>query len=201
MLDLVILSLGFLVHMWVFPYPFKNLLFDGLVRFVQLAFGSVIVAILDKGYLMPNPMALAAGLGVGAACFLFQLFYHRGIRLRRADLSASYIGSQAMILLFHIPAEEVLYRGLFFLVLSNLWGSFTAIFLTTALSGMIMVASSRRPIDWIGAGLMGALCGMGCYYTQSLWAPLLIHVANDLGGSALQGGKDLFRRREGAPSG
>lgn len=197
----MILSLGFLVHMWAFPYPFKNLLFDNLVRLVQLAFGAIIVAILDERFLMPNPMALAAGFGVGFACFLFQIFYHKGFRLRRKDLTASYVASQAIILFFHVPAEEVLYRGLFFLVLSNLWGSFTAIVLSTALSGMIMVASSRRPVDWIGSVLMGALCGMGCYYTHSLWAPLLIHMANELGGACLQGVKDLFHRPAEHPSG
>jgi len=45
-LDLVILSLGFLIHLWALPYSFKNLFIDSLVRLVQLGFGVAILVTL-----------------------------------------------------------------------------------------------------------------------------------------------------------
>jgi hypothetical protein len=56
-LDLVILSLGFMIHMWALPYSFKNLLFDSIVRLAMLGFGITILAITDPSVLPPDPLA------------------------------------------------------------------------------------------------------------------------------------------------
>jgi membrane protease YdiL (CAAX protease family) len=193
-LDLIILSLGFMVHMWALPYSFKNLLFDSIVRFVQLAFGVIILIFLKPSALLPGANGLLTGVGVGAACFVFQLLYSRGIRLRGRDLTGSFLASQAIILLFQVPAEEIFYRGVFFTLLAAAWGPFTGLVLSAALSTMITVVSTRKQILWLGSGLMGILCGLGYYWTQCIWAPIFIHVLNDVGFVTLNEKRDLFRR-------
>ena len=158
MLDLVILSLGFLIHLWALPYSFKNLFIDSVVRLVQLGFGVAILVTLYPHVLLPSPFGLITGLGVGVACFTFQIVWNKGVRLRAASLTRSFIASQLMILFFHIPAEEIFYRGVFFTLLSAIWGPFTALVISTALSTMIAVVSSRKPIKWLGSGLVGRAC-------------------------------------------
>ena len=192
MLDLVILSLGFLIHLWALPYSFKNLFIDSIVRLVQLGFGVAILVTLDPHVLRPSPFGLITGLGVGVACFAFQIVWNRGVQLRAAALTRSFIASQLLILFFHIPAEEMFYRGVFFTLLSAIWGPFTALVISTALSTMIAVVSSRTPIKWLGSGLVGVLCGLGYYWSQSIWAPVLIHILNDCGFDTLNEQRNLF---------
>jgi membrane protease YdiL (CAAX protease family) len=191
-LDLVILSLGFLIHLWALPYSFKNLFIDSLVRFVQLGFGVAILITLDPRVLLPSPFGLITGLGVGVACFAFQIVWNKGVRLRAASLTRGFIASQLLILFFHVPAEEMFYRGVFFTLLSAIWGPFTALVISTALSTMIAVVSSRKPIKWLGSGLVGVLCGLGYYWSQSIWAPMLIHILNDFGFDTLNEQRNLL---------
>ena len=183
-----------MVHMWAMPYSFKNLLFDSVVRLVQLGFGVSILVFLRPSALLPGPLGLYTGFGVGAACLAFQLLYSRGVRLRGRDLTGSFIASQAMILLFQVPAEEIFYRGVFFTLLSAAWGPLTGLLLSAALSMMITVVSSRRQILWLGSGLMGILCGLGYYWSQCIWTPVLIHVLNDVGFVTLNEKRNLFQR-------
>jgi membrane protease YdiL (CAAX protease family) len=191
-LDLVILSLGFLIHLWALPYSFKNLFIDSIVRLVQLGFGVAILVTLDPHVLLPSPFGLITGLGVGVACFAFQIVWNKGVQLRAAALTRSFIASQLLILFFHIPAEEMFYRGVFFTLLSAIWGPFTALVISTALSTMIAVVSSRTPIKWLGSGLVGVLCGLGYYWSQSIWAPVLIHILNDCGFDTLNEQRNFF---------
>ncbi|HYW82901.1 MAG TPA: CPBP family intramembrane glutamic endopeptidase, partial [Spirochaetia bacterium] len=142
--------------------------------------------------LLPSPFGLVTGLGVGVACFAFQIVWNEGVRLRAAALTRSFIASQLLILFFHIPAEEMFYRGVFFTLLSAIWGPFTALVISTALSTMIAVVSSRKPIKWLGSGLVGVLCGLGYYWSQSIWAPVLIHILNDCGFDTLNEQRNLF---------
>jgi membrane protease YdiL (CAAX protease family) len=176
------------------PYSFKNLLFDSLVRLVQLGFGVIVLAYLKPAALIPGPLGLIAGFGVGAACLAFQLLYNRGVRLRAGDVTGSYLASQALILFFQVPAEEVFYRGMFFTLLTSAWGPLTGLILSAALSTMITVVSSRRQILWLGSGLMGILCGLGYYWSQCIWTPVLIHVLNDVGFVTLNEKRNLFPR-------
>ena len=161
----------------------------------------LILLYLNPGSLAPAFPPFAAGMGVGTACLLFQIVYNRGVKLRKADITAPFVASQAVIILFRVPAEEAFYRGVFFTVLASVWGFWTALFLSAALSTMITVVSSRNPIHWLGASLMGVLCGMGYYYTASIWTPVLIHVLNDIGGDSLNERTSLFtgwRPRKGS---
>jgi membrane protease YdiL (CAAX protease family) len=203
-LDLVILSLGFMIHLWSLPYTFKNLLIDSIVRFAQLAFGITILVFLGPEVLPPNLPGILGGAGVGLACFGFQLLWNRGARPRGASTrgsrpravpaTRSFIASQFVILLFQVPAEEVFYRGVFFTLLASLWGPLTALLISTALSTMTTVVSTRRPIIWLGSGLMGILCGLGYYWAQSIWTPILIHVLNDFGYVTLKERRDIFKK-------
>ncbi len=193
MLDLVILSLGFMIHLWALPYSFKNLVFDTIVRIVQLGFGVTILVYLDPAVFLPSAIGLITGAGVGATCLVFQIMWNRGIRLRAETITKSFIASQFLILLFQVPTEEIFYRGVFFTLLSAIWGPFTALLISAALSAMIAVVSSRRRILWLGSGLVGLLCGLGYYWSRSIWAPVLIHVLNDLGFVTLNEQRDLFR--------
>ena len=198
MLDLVILSLGFMIHMWALPYSFKTILFDTIVRLAQAGFGVTILLQLDPGTLVPSTVGLITGGGVGLACFFFQLVWNRGIALRRSDITRSFVASQLLILLFQVPVEELFYRGVFFTVLAAIWGPFTALLLSAALSTMITVVSSRRTIVWVGSGLMGVLCGLGFYWSQCIWAPILIHTLNDLGYVSLNEMRNVFEDRDRA---
>jgi membrane protease YdiL (CAAX protease family) len=179
--------------MWALPYSFKNLFFDAIIGVVQLGFGFTILVYLSPLSLFPTPLGLITGAGVGIACFGFQLLYNRGVKLTRATLTKSFFLSQLLILLFFIPAEEIFYRGVFFTRLTAIWGGFTAIVLTTALSSMVAVVSSRKPLHWMGSAVMGVLCGMGLYYSQSIWAPILIRIGNEIGFEALNEPRNLFQ--------
>lgn len=192
MLDLVILTLGLMIHMWALPYSFKNLLIDSIVRVAQLAFGLVILVFLNPAVLVPSPTGVMMGAGVGIACFLFQLLWSRGVRLRKKGVTKSFVGSQLLILFFHVPAEEIFYRGVFFTLLATIWGPFTALVISGALSTMLAIVSSRRQILWLGAGLLGLLCCLGYYWSQCIWAPVLIHVLNDIGFDTLNEQRNLF---------
>jgi membrane protease YdiL (CAAX protease family) len=193
-LDLVILSLGFMIHLWSLPYTFKNLLIDSIVRFAELAFGITILVFMGPQVLPPNVIGLLGGVGVGLACFAFQLLWNRGARPRGVPVTRGFIASQFVILLFQVPAEEVFYRGVFFTLLASIWGPITALLISTALSTMTTVVSTRRPIIWLGSGLMGILCGLGYYWTQCIWTPVLIHVLNDFGYVTLNERRDIFKR-------
>jgi membrane protease YdiL (CAAX protease family) len=193
-LDLVILSLGFMIHMWALPYSFKNLLFDSIVRLAQLCFGIAILATTDPSSLVPDALGLVTGGAVGIACLAFQIVWNRGIQLTIHSITRSFVASQLLILLYQVPAEEVFYRGVFFTILTTIWGPFTALVISTALSTMVVVVSTRKRIIWFGSALIGLLCGLGFYWSQSIWAPILIHVLNDVGFVTLNERRDLFRR-------
>jgi membrane protease YdiL (CAAX protease family) len=191
--DLSILSLGLLIHMFALPYSFKNLAIDSIIRFAQLAFGTAILASVQVTALLPNRSCLIAGAGVGLAFFLFQLVWNRGIIRSPFSVTRRFVASQLVILLFQVPSEELFYRGVFFTVLASIWGPFTALIISTALSTMIAVVSSRKPVLWLGAGLLGIFCCLAFYWTQSIWAPVLIHVLNDFGYVTLGEKRNLFQ--------
>jgi membrane protease YdiL (CAAX protease family) len=191
-LDLAILSVGLLIHMFALPYSFKNLVFDSIVRLAQLAFGASILFFLQPQALLPTPAGLITGTGVGVAFLLFQMLWNRELLRRKLALSRRFIASQLLILLFQVPSEEIFYRGVFFTVLAAIWGPFTALVISAAMSTMIAVVSSRKPVNWLGAGLLGVFCCMGFYWSQSIWAPVLIHVLNDFGSVTLGEKRDIF---------
>jgi membrane protease YdiL (CAAX protease family) len=191
-LDLVILSLGLLIHMWALPYSFKNLVFDSVVRVIQLGYGITILAALQPAMLLPNGMGLLTGAGVGITCMLFHIFWNRGSLLKRGAIGKRFLSSQAVLLLFHAPSEELFYRGVFFTVLSVIWGPFTAVVITTALSTMVVVVSSRRTGLWLESAFVGALCCLGYYWSQSIWTAVLIRVLNDFGFVTLTEQRNIF---------
>ena len=194
MLEIVILSLGFMIHMWTLPFPFKDLRLDLIVRAFQILFGVVVLCTNARSAFQMTARSLIAGLCVGSACLLFHIVYNRGICLRSHELSLDFFCSQIVILGIQIPAEELLYRGVFFTVLNRLWGPATAILLSVPLSSMTYVASWRKPLYWAGAAIVSLFCGLGYYYSGSIWSPMLIHVLNDLGHVTLQERKNLFSK-------
>lgn len=193
MLDIVVLSIGLMIHMWSLPYPFKNVRFDLVVRVFQILFGLAVLSTADRGALQIDTQSLIAGFGVGGACLVFHIIINRGIKLRPRDLRLDFIASQLIILGIQIPAEELLYRGVFFTVLNSLWGPGTALLFSASLSTMIYVATWRKPLYWGGAALVSILCGLGYYYSGSVWSPILIHVLNDIGYVTLDEKRNLFR--------
>lgn len=181
-----------MIHMWALPYSFKNIFFDSIVGFIQLGFGFTVLFYGSPSSLLPSPTGLITGTGIGAACLVFQLLYNRGVKIRRSDLTRRFLASQLVLLLFFVPAEELFYRGVFFSRLESIWGAATAVLLSTSLSAMITVVSSRKPLHWLGSAFMGTLCCLGFYYSRSIWAPILIHIGNDIGFRTLNDPKRLF---------
>ena len=192
MLDLVILSLGLLIHMWALPYSFKNLFFDSVVRIVQLGYGITILAALQPAMLRPSGMGLLTGAGVGVTCMLFHIFWNKGSLLKIQTVGKRFLGSQAVLLFFHAPSEELFYRGMFFTVLAAIWGPFTAVVITTALSTMVVVVSSRRTGLWVESAFVGALCCLGYYWSLCIWTAVLIRVLNDFGFVTLTEQRNIF---------
>lgn len=193
MLDLVILSLGLLIHMWALPYSFKNLVFDSVVRIIQLGYGIIILAAMQPAMMRVTGLGLLTGAGVGMTCMLFHIFWNKGSLLKRSAVGKSFLASQAVLLLFHAPSEELFYRGVFFTVLAATWGPFTALVITTALSTMVVVVSSRRTGLWIESAFVGALCCLGYYWSQCIWTAVLIRVLNDFGFVTLTEQRNIFR--------
>jgi membrane protease YdiL (CAAX protease family) len=191
-LDLVVLSLGLLIHMWALPYSFKNMFIDSIVRAIQLGYGITILAALQPAMLLPRGLGLLTGAGVGIACMLFHILWNRGALLKAAAVSRRFVLSQAVLLLFHAPSEELFYRGVFFTVLAAIWGPFTALLISTALSTMVVVVSSRRMGLWRESAFVGALCCLGYYWSQSIWTAVLIRVFNDVGFVTLTEQRNIF---------
>ena len=192
MLDLVILSLGLLIHMWALPYSFKNLFMDTIVRIIQLGYGITILAALQPAMLLPNGRGLLAGAGVGVACMLFHILWNRGALLKADKVDRRFALSQVVLIFFHAPSEEMFYRGVFFTVLAVIWGPFTAVLIATALSTMVVVVSSRRPGLWLESAFVGALACLGSYWSQSIWTALLIRMFNDVGFVTLTEQRNIF---------
>lgn len=181
MLDIVILSVGFMIHMWTLPYPFKDWKADTVIRIIQITFGLTILITFSRSALNFNVRTCIAGFGVGFACFLFHIVYNQGIRLTAKEITPRFLLSQVLILGVQIPAEEFLYRGVFFTVLNNLWGPGTALIFSTALSIMLWVTTSRNPLYWLGAAIVGIFCGLGYYYSGNIWSSVLIRALSDIG--------------------
>ena len=181
MLDLVVLSLGLLIHMWALPYSFKNLFIDSVVRVIQLGYGVTILAALQPAMLHASGRGLLTGAVVGIACMLFHVLWNKSALLKAEKVEKRFVLSQIVLLLFHAPSEELFYRGVFFTVLAAIWGPFTAVVISTALSTMVVVVSSRRPGLWQESAFVGALCCLGYYWSQCIWTAVLIRVLNDVG--------------------
>jgi len=192
MLEIIILSLGFMIHLWSFPYPFKNYKFDLFISGVQAAFSIPILIKVTPYIWQFSSISLITGLSIGTACFLFHILYNRGVRLKLSDLSFKFLISQIVIFAIHIPAEELLYRGIFFAIPDSIWGPLVAITLSTSLSAMLYVARWRKPLYWFGAVFIGFFCGMAFYYTQSIWTAIIIHILNDFGYVTLNEKKNIF---------
>jgi membrane protease YdiL (CAAX protease family) len=103
-----------------------------------------------------------------------------------------FVLSQVVLLFFHAPSEELFYRGVFFTVLAAIWGPFTAVVISTALSTMVAVVSSRRQGLWLESAFVSALGCLGYYWSQSIWAPLLIRIFNDVGFVTLTEQRNIF---------
>jgi membrane protease YdiL (CAAX protease family) len=191
-LDLVILSLGLLIHMWALPYSFKNMFIDSIVRAVQLGYGITILAALQPGMLLPNGLGLLTGAGVGVACMLFHILWNRDALLKADKVNRRFILSQVVLLFFHAPSEVLFYRGVFFTMLAVIWGPLTALLISTALSTMVAVVSSRRQGLWLESAFVGALGCLGYYWAQSIWTALLIRIFNDVGFVTLSEQRNIF---------
>lgn len=190
--DLVILSLGLLIHMWALPYSFKNLFFDSIVRVLQVGFGVTILVMQQPSALLPAGIGLLTGAGVGIACMLFHIFWNWGSLLKKEKITRRFALSQLILLLFQAPSEELFYKGVFFTVLLSIWGPLTAVVITTALSAMVVVVSSRRTGRWVESAFVGALCCLGYYWSQCIWTPVLTRILNDVGYVTLTEQRDLF---------
>ncbi len=182
-----------MIHMWALPYTFKNFFIDSMVRVVQLGFSLILLVALHPTVLQPVRVGLLAGAGVGAACMLFHIFWNRGSLLKVRTIDRSFLASQAVLLLFHAPTEELFYRGVFFTILDSIWGPLTALVISTALSAMIAVVSSRRQGLWRESAFVGLLCCLGYYWTQCVWAAVLIRMLNDLGFVTLTEQRNIFK--------
>jgi membrane protease YdiL (CAAX protease family) len=191
-LDLVILSLGLLIHMWALPYSFKNLFIDSIVRLIQLGYGITILAALQPGMLLPNGQGLLMGAGVGVACMLFHIIWNRNALLKADKVNKRFVLSQVVLLFFHAPSEELFYRGVFFTMLAVIWGPLTALLISTALSTMVVVVSSRRQGLWLESAFVGALGCLGYYWSQSIWTALLIRMLNDVGFVTMTEQRNIF---------
>jgi len=142
--------------------------------------------------LLPNGLGLLTGAGVGIACMLFHIFWNRGSLLKSDKVGKRFLLSQAVLLFFHAPSEELFYRGVFFTVLAAIWGPFTAVVISTALSTMVVVVSSRRQGLWLESAFVGALGCLGYYWSQCIWTPLLIRIFNDVGFVTLTEQRNIF---------
>jgi membrane protease YdiL (CAAX protease family) len=132
------------------------------------------------------------GAGVGIACMLFHILWNRGALLKADKIGRGFLLSQVVLLFFHAPSDELFYRGVFFTVLASIWGPFTAMVISTALSTMVVVVSSRRQGLWLESAFVGALGCLGYYWSQSIWTPLLIRILNDVGFVSLTEQRNIF---------
>ena len=192
MLEIIVLSLGFMIHLWSFPYPFKNYKFDLFIAVIQASFSIPILIKVTPHIWQFSSISLITGLSIGTACLLFHIVYNRGIRLKISDISFNFILSQIVVFAIQIPAEELLYRGIFFAIPENIWGTLVALTLSTSLSAMLYVARWRKPLYWFGAVLIGFFCGLAFYYTKSIWTAIIIHILNDFGYLTLNEKKNIF---------
>lgn len=192
MLVIIILSLGFMIHLWSFPYPFKNYKFDIFISFIQLAFSIPILIRMVPETIQLTGLSVITGFSVGFAFLIFHIIYNRGIRLKASDITLSFLLSQLIVFGIQIPAEEFLYRGIFFAITGSIWGTLTALTLSTSLSAMLYIARWRRPLYWFGAVLIGFFCNLAFYYTGSIWTAVIIHILNDFGYMVLNEKKNIF---------
>ncbi|GEM_PF-3128803 len=192
MLEIVILTLAFVLHMWSFPYPFKSVRFEFVLRLIEILFSLSVIGRLFPRSLQIDRIALLTGVLVGIACLIFHIVYNRGIKLKKRDFSKSFVLSQIFILFLQIPSEEFLYRGVFFSIINGMWGTGAAMVISVALSSMIYIATWRRPLYWTGATLVSFFCALGIYYTGSIWTAVLIHILNDIGYVTLNERKNIF---------
>lgn len=123
---------------------------------------------------------------------LFHIFWNKGSLLKPRTVGKRFLGSQAVLLFFHAPSEELFYCGVFFTVLAAIWGPFTAVVISTALSTMVVVVSSRRTGLWLESAFVGALCCLGYYWSQCIWTAVLIRILNDFGFVTLTEQRNIF---------
>ena len=193
MLELTILALAFMLHMWSFPYPFKNNKIEIVIRTIQIIFSILIIYNLYPNTLKITNQTLLTGLLVGVALLTFHLMYNRGVKVKLSQITMSFILSHLILFFIIIPAEEFLYRGIFFQVLFSLWGAKTAVLLSVSLSTMIYITIWRKPLYWIGAGLVSTFSALAFYYTGSIWAPIILHILNDLGITLVEGEMPFYK--------
>ncbi len=186
MLEITILSLAFMLHMWSFPYPFKTLKIEIVIRIIQIIFSITIMYKLYPASLTINPVSVTVGILIGMAMLIFHLIYNRGIKVNKHPISYSFILSHLLLLVI-IPAEELLYRGIFFQILLQLWGIKIALLLSVPLSTMIYITIWRKPLYWLGAGLVNTFSSLAFYYTGNIWASIILHLLNELGITLVEG--------------
>ncbi len=177
--------------MWSFPYPFKTNKIEVITRIIQIIFSVTIIHKLYPETLKINGQIILTGILVGIALLTFHLVYNRGIKIRAHQVTKSFIVSHLFLFTVIIPAEEFLYRGIFFQVLFYLWGAKAGVLLSVALSTMIYVTIWRKPLYWMGAGLVSMFSALALYYTGSIWAPIILHTLNDFGITLVEG-KNAF---------
>ncbi len=180
-----------MLHMWSFPYPFKNNRIEITIRTIQIIFSIPIIYKLYPDSLKLDNQILLTGLLVGIALLNFHLVYNRGIKLKGHQITKSFIISHLFLFSIIIPAEEFLYRGIFFQVLFYLWGAKPAVLISVSLSTMIYITIWRKPLYWMGAGLVSTFSALAIYFTGSIWAPIILHILNDLGITLVEG-KNAF---------
>jgi membrane protease YdiL (CAAX protease family) len=90
----------------------------------------------------------------------------------------SWFGAISMFLLGGIAApigEELFFRGIFYQWLRDRWGIWAGIII----SGLIFGALHGEPSVAGAAAVLGMLLAWVYEHSQSLWAPVLIHVINN----------------------
>lgn len=125
---------------------------------------------------------LALGLGGGVALFTFAVLIAAAIGIYRIVGLGDFSGMVAALIsaaLFPAIFEEMVFRGVFFRWIEEFGGSWTALFLTSAIFGAAHLGNPNASvIAAVGIALeAGVMLGAAYMLTRSLWLPMGIHAA------------------------
>ncbi|WP_353892799.1 CPBP family intramembrane glutamic endopeptidase [Proteinivorax hydrogeniformans] len=194
-MPILFLSIGLLLTIIDIFWETKLLKENIFKRILLIAVGIVALYSMDKRFLYISLESLIYGLIIGTFFMVAHILIAKGIKLKKEQVSIGLVYTQLLMFVIELPAEEFLYRGILLVSLLSLVHPIIAILLTSILFLVVHIKTWSNWFVWIGSLILGVICAISVYFTQSIWTAFIIHVLNNFGFMTLINKRNIFKEK------
>jgi membrane protease YdiL (CAAX protease family) len=194
-LHILFLGIGLGLAIVDILWQIKSLKDNIFKRIFIIAIGIVVLYFTEERFLYISSQSIYYGLVIGIGFIVIHILIAKEIKLKKEEVNKGLIYTSLLMYVLELPAEELLYRGIIFVSLLNLFHPIVAILLTSALFLALHIKTWNNRFVWIGSLILGLICAISVYFTKSIWTSIIIHILNDFGFMTLINRRNIFKEK------